>query len=100
MGELRERYGDITVPTLEQIIDEVMSSKSVQPRILIGETTGEHDITETTRQLMTRLLTAVSIPVYIPYSANFDEEKHLQNFDKLIVGCKGEKLRNNVLTKI
>ena len=61
MGELRKKYGDITVPTLEEIIDEIMSSKSAQPRILIGETTGEHDITQTTRQLMTTLLTSVSM---------------------------------------
>ena len=63
VGQLRENYGDITVPSLEQIIDEMMSSKSVQPRILIGEITGQRHITETTRQLMTRLLTAVSITV-------------------------------------
>ena len=63
MGELREKYGDITVLTLEQIIDEMMSSKLAQPRILIGQTTDEHDITETTRQLMTKLLTSVSVCV-------------------------------------
>ena len=61
MGELRQKYGDITVPTLEQVVDEMMKSKSVQPRILIGETTGQRDVMETTKQLMTRLLTAVSI---------------------------------------
>ena len=61
MGKLREKYGDITVLTLEQIIDEIMSSKLAQPRILIGQTTDEHDITETTRQLMTKLLTSVSV---------------------------------------
>ena len=65
VGQLREKYGDITVPSLEQIIVEIMSSKSVQPRILIGEITGQHHITETTRQLMTRLLTAVSMTMNI-----------------------------------
>ena len=65
VGQLREKYGDITVPSLEQIIVEIMSSKSVQPRILIGEITGQRHITETTRQLMTRLLTAVSMTVNV-----------------------------------
>ena len=65
VGQLREKYGDITVPSLEQIIVEIMSSKSVQPRILIGEITGQRNITETTRQLMTRLLTAVSMTVNV-----------------------------------
>ena len=65
VGQLREKYGDITVPSLEQIIVEIMSSKSVQPRILIGEITGQRHITETTRQLMARLLTAVSMTVNV-----------------------------------
>ena len=65
VGQLREKYGDITVPSLEQIIVEIMSSKSVQPRILIGEITGQRHITETTRQLMTRLLTAVSMTMNV-----------------------------------
>ena len=61
VGELRGKYGDIVVPSLEQVVEEMMNSQSVQPRILIGEITGHHDVTETTKQLMTRLLTAVSM---------------------------------------
>ena len=61
VGELRGKYGDIVVSSLEQVAEEMMNSRSVQPRILIGEVTGHHDVTETTKQLMTRLLTAVSM---------------------------------------
>ena len=68
MGKLREKYGDITVPSLEQVVDEIMKSKSLKPRILIGEATDQRDVMETTKQLMTRLLTAVSMtsPIVIP----------------------------------
>ena len=65
VGELRGKYGDITIPSLEEVIKEIMSSESVQPKILIGEATGQHDITETTKQLMIRLLTAVSVTVCV-----------------------------------
>jgi len=62
VGQLRDKYGDITVPSLQQVVKEMMSSEgSAQTRILIGEATGQYDIMETTKQRMTRLLTAVSI---------------------------------------
>jgi len=66
VGQLRDKYGDIRVPSLQQVVEEMMSSDdgSPQARILIGEATGQYDIMETTKQMMTRLLTTVSLPVW------------------------------------
>ena len=61
VGQLRDKYGDIRVPSLQQVVKEMMSEEgSAQARILIGEATGQYDIVETTKQMMTRLLTDVS----------------------------------------
>ena len=62
VGQLRDKYGDIRVPSLQQVVKEMMSDDgSAQARILIGEATGQYGIVETTKQMMTRLLTAVSV---------------------------------------